>query len=333
MLTSLHIKNFRGFRDLKIDSLARVNLIAGKNNVGKTGILEAIYLLLSNTDQFFNFASAFRAGTKTQDDFQSFWMWLSSDKNWGNPIEIEMLDETGNKLQVSSAIQSNNGATKDIAFSCRNNGQAVVIKAINNTGSGSAGTPIADVNWPSLAVLSTKPSAPNDDADLFNQLNLIRGGRQKIVALLKALDPRLVDLQYIKVWQQPLVYAELTDLKELAPLTQLGQGFTRLVRLFAEMIIAEAKVVLIDEIENGIHHSALPQVWTGLAEIARQEDLQIFATTHSWECIQAAHQVFSASTPYDFALHRLQRVKGDIQAVTHDQGMIAVAAETELEIR
>ena len=99
------------------------------------------------------------------------------------------------------------------------------------------------------------------------------------------------------------------------------------------MIIAEAKVVLIDEIENGIHHSALPQVWTGLAEIARQEDLQIFATTHSWECIQAAHQVFSASMPYDFALHRLQRVKGDIQAVTHDQAMIEVAAETELEIR
>ncbi|MGH9802007.1 MAG: AAA family ATPase, partial [Blastocatellia bacterium] len=43
MLSSLTIKNFRGFRELKIEPLARVNLIAGKNNVGKTGVLEALY--------------------------------------------------------------------------------------------------------------------------------------------------------------------------------------------------------------------------------------------------------------------------------------------------
>jgi AAA15 family ATPase/GTPase len=99
------------------------------------------------------------------------------------------------------------------------------------------------------------------------------------------------------------------------------------------MLVEEAKVVLIDELENGIHHSVLTDVWTGIAEIAAKEDLQILATTHSSECIQAAHEVFQARNRYDFALHRLQMVKGEIQVVTHDQRMIEVAEKTEMEIR
>jgi AAA15 family ATPase/GTPase len=99
------------------------------------------------------------------------------------------------------------------------------------------------------------------------------------------------------------------------------------------MLLAEANIVLIDEIENGLHYSLLEEVWLGIAEVAEKEDLQIFATTHSWECIQAAHKVFKERSSDDFALHRLQKVKGEIQVVTHDQNMIEVASETDLEIR
>jgi hypothetical protein len=74
-------------------------------------------------------------------------------------------------------------------------------------------------------------------------------------------------------------------------------------------------------------------VWKGIAEVAEKEDLQIFATTHSWECIQAASKVFKERGSDDFALHRLQRVHGEIQAIAHDLQMIEVASETDLEIR
>jgi len=47
MYQSFRIKNFRGFRDLTLDSLERINLIAGKNNVGKTALLEAIFFALA----------------------------------------------------------------------------------------------------------------------------------------------------------------------------------------------------------------------------------------------------------------------------------------------
>jgi len=81
MLKSLHIKNFRGFRDLKIDSLKRVNLITGQNNTGKTGVLEALVLLLGDPDsnQRQLLPNLFRAAGG--DYKESFWKWLFNNKS------------------------------------------------------------------------------------------------------------------------------------------------------------------------------------------------------------------------------------------------------------
>lgn len=77
MLKSLYIQNFRQFRDLRIEPLKRINLIAGKNNSGKTGVLEALYLLFVQGDKIRDFPSAFRnRHSSEKDDFESFWMWL-----------------------------------------------------------------------------------------------------------------------------------------------------------------------------------------------------------------------------------------------------------------
>ena len=45
MLKSVTIRNFRVFEELSIDHLSRINLIAGRNNAGKTSLLEALFLL------------------------------------------------------------------------------------------------------------------------------------------------------------------------------------------------------------------------------------------------------------------------------------------------
>ena len=46
MLQSLHIQNFRGLRDVRVDELSRINLVTGRNNAGKTTLLEALLLLV-----------------------------------------------------------------------------------------------------------------------------------------------------------------------------------------------------------------------------------------------------------------------------------------------
>ena len=49
-MKSLYIKNFKNIRELKLPRIGRVNLIVGKNSVGKSTLLEAISLYLSNAN-------------------------------------------------------------------------------------------------------------------------------------------------------------------------------------------------------------------------------------------------------------------------------------------
>ncbi len=101
------------------------------------------------------------------------------------------------------------------------------------------------------------------------------------------------------------------------------------------LTIREAKqgVVLVDEFENGLHHSVLKKVWAAVAETARECGTQIFAVTHSYECVTAAHRAFEESGTYDFGLHRLERIKGKIKAITYRQETLGAALEMRLEIR
>jgi AAA15 family ATPase/GTPase len=107
----------------------------------------------------------------------------------------------------------------------------------------------------------------------------------------------------------------------------------RLASLVLAIGNAPKGVVLVDEIENGLHHSILPKVWRAIGEVARQFNTQVFATTHSLECIMAAHRAFSESERYDFRLHRLERINETIRAVTYDQETLEAAIETGLEVR
>ena len=66
---------------------------------------------------------------------------------------------------------------------------------------------------------------------------------------------------------------------------------------------------------------------------ARESDVQVFATTHSWECIQAAHEAFESEKQYDFRLHRLGWLNGEIKAVTYDKESLSASLKAELEVR
>jgi len=92
-------------------------------------------------------------------------------------------------------------------------------------------------------------------------------------------------------------------------------------------------VVLIDEIENGFHHSVMVNVWKAIGMAAREFNTQIFATTHNMECIRAAHEAFSESDPDDFRLHRLEEIDGDIQVKTINHEIMDTVIDRNLEIR
>ena len=328
MLTSLHIKNFRGLRDLKIEPLKRVNLITGQNNTGKTGVLEALTLLLDEPTPNQNFSNnlpnLFRIAGG--DWNENFWKWLFNNKNSESRIEI--------KASVDGAMDF--GIHLQTNKENRHNQYGTPIEPIRTFGNIFCYS-IGEKTKADLkpAIFSTHPSNPTQDAIDYNRVILKRRKKQ-VEKLLKEIEPRLQAIEALQIGQQgqtsPLIYADL-GLSEMIPVTQLGQGFNRLLDIYSEIVTADAKVLLIDEIENGLHHSVLPVIWKGLFLAAKEFDVQIFATTHSWECILAADEAARAGENYDLALIRLDRVKEDIKATVIDEKSLSTAKALQWEMR
>jgi len=335
MLTSLHIKNFRGFRDLQIEPLKRVNLITGQNNTGKTGVLEALVLLLGepgpnlqNHNNRNHLVTLFRS--VGGDYNENFWNWLYNNKSFDKTIEL--------KATFDTSPASNFGIQ---LLKTPKRGELRLDKAgfpINPENVGNSlcyrigGKNSADLK---PAIFSTLPSKPEQDAVDYQRVILKRRKRQ-VEKLLREIEPRLEAVEALRIGDQhsspSLLYADL-GLSEMIPVTQLGQGFNRLLDIYSEIVVEDAKVLLIDEIENGLHHSVMPVIWKGLFLAAKEFDVQIFATTHSWECILAADEAARAGENYDLALIRLDRVKEDIQATVIDEKSLSTAKELQWEMR
>lgn len=328
MLTSLQIKNFRGFSDLKIEPLKRVNLLTGQNNTGKTGVLETLVLLLDDQKAYqVNLPHLFRPSGG--DDNENYWKWLFKDKRLEKQIEISALFSDEKNFGVQLVSTEWKGEIRlDKA------GNAISSKPLGNLLGYTIGTKDSANLKP--AVFSTNPSNPIQDAIDYNRVILKRRKKQ-VEKLLREIEPRLEAVEALQTGQlgrstSPLIYADL-GLMEMIPVTQLGQGFNRLLDIYSEIVATDANVLLIDEIENGLHHSVLPVIWKGLFLAAKEFDVQIFATTHSWECILAADEAAHASGSYDLALIRLDRVKENIKATMIDEQSLTTAKEHHWEMR
>jgi AAA15 family ATPase/GTPase len=130
-----------------------------------------------------------------------------------------------------------------------------------------------------------------------------------------------------------MIHGEI-GLREPIPLIAMGEGVVRIASLVLAIGSAGGGIVAIDEFENGLHYSVLTDVWKAVATAARLFNVQIFATTHSFECIEAAHQAFTQETPYDFKLHRLDlKEPRGIHAVSFDKDTLQAALEANFEVR
>ena len=319
MLKSLKIENFKRFRELDFPQLKRVNIIAGKNNTGKTGVLEALLLLLEQGRGLAALPTAFRNCSNIGDKTENFDKWLLRDRDTSRPVMVST--STPELAAYSMALTV--GAVPP--------GFSVITASNSLTLSVRPETAKSALTLGAVA-LSVRPSDPQKDAADYDRVVLKAGGEERLEGLLRKLEPRLKSIRSIRPHGAALIYLDL-GLKEKIPAVHLGQGFIRLLSIYSELIASDKRVLLIDEVENGLHYSVLTEIWRGLLHAAEQEDVQIFATTHSYECIRAAHEAFAETLDYDFALHRLEEVKGDIQVTTYDKETLETSLASNFEIR
>ena len=117
------------------------------------------------------------------------------------------------------------------------------------------------------------------------------------------------------------------------PLRSMGDGIVHLLGLAVALINAKDGFLLIDEVENGIHYSLFPELWEFVFRTAEKNNVQVIATTHSWDCVAGFAKVSLELKEIRGQLFRIQREGEDVRAVSYTEEELAIAAKIGSEVR
>jgi AAA15 family ATPase/GTPase len=317
MIEELVLENFRGFRKLDLQDLKPVNLIVGHNNTGKTSLLEGILLSCQPT-QGNNLPGMFRA-THGPDELRYF-PWLIRD---------------GAQNDTATLKKCADGVVKDKLIITKSRRHSIDEHDLPLVTLGpltlSYGPKRKDLI---CRVVSIQNHNSQSLVSLIGKAYRKRDGEENFQNFFKIIDSRIKRVRLVPGEDQESIQVVVDiGLSEMLPLAQVGEGVYHLATILGNLIGEKTDVLLIDEIENGLHHSVHRQIWAGLAKVAKELNVQIFATTHSGECLQAAHWAFLERKPYDFRVIQLFRSEGAVQGRVLDQEHIEAAIEADIELR
>ena len=118
----------------------------------------------------------------------------------------------------------------------------------------------------------------------------------------------------------------------------MGDGMQRLLAVITALSTVSGGIVLIDEIDNGLHYSALRILWKGILQAAREYDVQVFATTHSAEALRHLTWVLDEEENASFrdgvAAYTLIRTKDDeVRSFRYNHEQLEFAMDNDIEVR
>jgi len=181
--------------------------------------------------------------------------------------------------------------------------------------------------------LKTSIVTPSSHRSEANQLRLLSEARFQdfkadVIALLKQVDPRIIDIEILlspdAISSRPNAYIQHEKLG-LAPLSTFGDGIRRLLHIALKLASVRGGILLIDELEVTIHTEALQDSFKWLVQWCKQLDVQLFATTHSLEAVDALLEVTEFES--DLVLHRLEPKETHTRVVRHDWSRLKLLRE------
>ncbi|WP_217650573.1 AAA family ATPase [Spirulina major] len=350
MLESLSIKNFRCFENLDVQGFKRVNLIGGKNNAGKTALLEALLLYFYPTPQSIIELKKLRkeAIYSKKNILKSVWDTFFYNRNATQDIEIQGVGWQNKKrnVNISNALYIQQSLFRDSEYEIENQlfqdyTESVLKIRLKVDGA-------EDINS-SINANSKKIFSPTASDRLQPKINTSFGVSNRVIAqhydlirfhdrsndvlkILQILDPSIENAETFSM-DEPTLYLTRKNQQRL-PISLFGDAVNRVVSITLELLDRQHNVLLIDEIENGIHYSSQQEFWNALFNLANELDTMIFATTHSLEMIKAFARA-GHDHPGDGAYFELARSPRDNQivAINRDIETLDYALERGKPIR
>jgi len=155
-----------------------------------------------------------------------------------------------------------------------------------------------------------------------------------VLEALRIIVPELERLSFIiEGGRRRVPVAKLKDSPQPVPLRNMGDGVNRLLSISLAMVNAREGFLLVDEFENGLYYGVQGEVWDAVFALAERLHVQVFATTHSWDCI-VGFQSAASRSPAVGMLYRLERGEdGSVYTETYTGEEVAIAAAQQVEVR
>jgi predicted ATP-dependent endonuclease of OLD family len=368
LLKSLEIRNFRAFRRLRANTLGRVNLIVGKNNIGKTCLLEALRLyarrgspdvildLLESRDENKMPTSAEVVEPESQAlNLRYLFYGRKELGRESESIQIGPVENPQDTLSISFVWQrqqlGDDGTIRFVPLKPEeyDTVDSPILGIETQLGSQFTMTrPItrylerrrmpampSEVNEiPSIYLPANGPT--NEQIALWRDRSVVEGKRKYVLQALRIIqkdveDVDLVSNPELKRERTPVV--KLKDATNFIPLRSLGEGMNRLFIVALGLVNAQNGILLIDEVESGLHYSAQTDLWRLVLQLARELNIQVFATTHSKDCILAFNEATKELAEEDGVLIRLGRKGEEVVTTLFDEEELEIANEQSIEVR
>jgi hypothetical protein len=357
MYTKLRLHNFRGFSNYSLADLTRINLFVGKNNAGKTSILEAIEILSYSGRLSGLLKSPRRRGEVSSESSESGFraeydirfLFYQHKIQEGSSFEIQGNDHSASSVvtclirrpeseQEENSDQDEPSMTYELVVKGPENEKGSVIK-ISTEGilakDFPRGRPPYAQLAPSAAVfLGTQGADFNLLQKMWDDI-VLTSEEERVIAALQIIEPKVERLAFTggsAIWS-PMAWIKLKNDEERVPLGSLGDGIRRLLSLAIYAARAQGGILLIDEIDTGLHYSTLEKMWRFIIEMAARLDIQVFATTHSGDCLKALAWLNEENPSYDDIVSVYRVDRSFDQATRYSAGEIEVAERQQIEVR
>lgn len=343
MLTDLTIQHFRPFQSFQIDNLARVNLIVGPNSVGKSSLLEAIHLLVSKNPHILLEELEARGELSFLDTSQRYGLDISH-LFWGHQLE------DGLSLQLKA-----NGEHKSFALTFKQRefsqsleqSPAYLSLKYGTNGSRELELEVYDGiierqsfgkrttrNLSLSHYLPTKGLNVNFLASIWDRITLTPK-EDHVIKMLQLLEPNVERISFqSRQTTNSGILIKLRGQRRPLPLGSIGEGMQRILAIAMTLADSENGYLLIDEIDTGLYYQHLTDIWRLIFSTAERLNVQIFATTHSWDCVESFSEALALQQDEHLAaLFRLERRKEEIAVIRYNAFDLAIATEQGIEVR
>jgi hypothetical protein len=369
-LDSLQIDGFRAFRRLRIEHLGQVNLIVGKNNVGKTCLLEALLTyatrgslatirrLLESRDEASHLPVPNGEGAKYRSIKWLFHGRRDLGKHVG-PIQIGPIDSPDNTLFIEviwyrEQLSPSGQQQLQFVLSEASDPTEVLVPGLRTR----LGTQtilnyplqidIPDISRVAMPKMIREMELPHvfvpasgltrdQGASMWDKIALTRL-EKNVLAALRIIAPGVerINLVGSQGDGERIALAKMAGVANPLPLRSLGEGMNRLFGIALALVSARDGILLVDEVDSGLYYSVQPDLWRLIFRTARQVGVQVFATTHSWDCVAGFQQAVREDGRGKGLLLSLREKKGEpgnVVAITFDSRELTIATREQIEVR